>query len=270
MTKNNSSINKSRKHSCISTVFNFPLSTFFGTVFILILIFIPLIKHNLPFTYLTASLTLFVTFFKIEWDKNNDEIKRKKEEKQEKDKAKMNNRRILLAYYHELKTIQIEFQNSKYKKTVYDTDIETIDDYVKKNDNCSSFAPQILYETERANKNIQIAKDRHAIHHKLLNIIQKMLLDSDITIDTDLYNQFKDLQTKSFTLEKINLNELGNNLDNDYQVASYHQGDINSHKWKRIIFPHLKELDTYIFTDESFIQEKFDNLVITIEEINNH
>ncbi|MCG2353091.1 hypothetical protein K4U46_09595 [Staphylococcus epidermidis] len=204
--------------------------------------------------YISSNIALIIAFFKIELD-----------EHKEKNKIEMNNKRITLAYYNDLKTLDLKLKQNKYKESTITADIEIIDNYVKKHYNCEHYSSEILEETERAKTNVQVAKDRSELHRELLEIIKRMLLESSINVDNDLYNQLKKIQTKAFVPNTKNLDQIETGLQNISYLVIVKNGNIDANAWHDTLYPHLKNLDVFIIGDVEILQKELKVLIKGIE-----
>lgn len=204
--------------------------------------------------YISSNFALIIALIKIEMD-----------EHKEKNKIEMNNKRITLAYYNDLNTLHLKFMQNKYKERTITPDIENIDNYVKKHYYCLNYSTEILEETKRAKINIKVAKVRSELHRELLEIIKKMLLESSINVDNELYNQFKVIQTKAFVSKARNLDRIETELKRISPIVINQNGEINANLWHKI-YPHLDDLKVFILGDEGVIQKELKVLIKEIDD----
>ncbi|HDG9757009.1 TPA: hypothetical protein PBY39_002360 [Staphylococcus aureus] len=141
---------------------------------------------------LSSNTALLAIFIKIEWD-----------EYKEKKRNNINSKRLILAYYNELKNMQLVFKQNKYRLKEDDKE-DDVDFYLidKKMEESAykeepidvSYNKLIKKEILRGLHNLEILEVRLNNHKRLEKSIKNMLLETDMTVSENLFEELWKVQ----------------------------------------------------------------------------
>lgn len=217
---------QNKKEYLLSKMKYFKISLFLTLLLlVLILVFICLLIMQKQVNYFAALLSsntaILAIFVKIEWDEYKEKLKNRN-----------NNRRLILAYYNELKNMQSVFKRNRYKHSEIGADLEIIDEKMKEaewNEKPIDFYynKAIKMEIKRGLHNLEKLEVRISNHENLEKSIKNMLLESNMPISEKLFNEFWNVQKEYYTIyiKPLKYDELKEKLSESikkYNPKIYH------------------------------------------------
>lgn len=210
-------------------------------------------------TLLSSNTALLAIFIKIEWD-----------EHKKRNKNKYNNQRLILAYYNELKNMQLVFKQNKYRKREIDADIDIIEKKMQEAEYNEQpvdvyYNKAIKKEIDRGLYNLQRLEVRLSNHERLEKSIKNMLLETNLTISESLFEelwgvqkQYHKLYIKPLDYDKLREKISGTMLEKDPKLFF-----IEYERWKEI-YKSLNAIEINVMVDE-YMECKINNMINELE-----
>lgn len=211
-------------------------------------------------TLLSSNTALLAIFIKIEWD-----------EHKEREKNKYNNQRLILAYYNELKNMQLVFKKNKYQLKEEGADIETIDKKVEEAE-WNEQEIEIYYynaikrESLRGLHNLKRLEVRLSNHERLEKSIKKMLLESTMTISESLLKALWEVQENYYKIyiKPLNYDELKRILNKTMVLKNSETLFIEYENWLKL-YNAINDIDINVKLDKH-MEEKINNMIEELEK----
>lgn len=254
-------INKKRLEVLISKIKVFITSAKVSLILAIVLVTILITQRQAEYfaALLSSNTALLAIFIKIEWDEY-----KKGEEKRD------NNKKLILAYYNELKNMQLVFKQNKYRTREIDADIDIIEKKMQEAEyNEQSvdvyYNKAIKKEIDRGLYNLQRLEVRLSNHERLEKSIKNMLLESNLTISESLFEelwgvqkQYHKLYIKPLDYDKLREKISGTMLEKNPKLFF-----IEYERWKEI-YKSLNAIETNVMVDE-YMECKINNMINELE-----
>lgn len=222
---------------------------FFRVSSVLILIFAFILMTQRQANYFPALLSsntaLLAIFIKIEWD-----------EYKEKWKNRYNNKRLILAYYNELKNMELVFNHNQYRKRKDAVDLEIIDEKMqeaewKEKQVDVYYNKAIKDEIERGLYNIEQLEVRLSNHENLEKSIKNMLLESTMPISANLFEELWNVQRQYHKLyiKPLEYDKLREKISGTMIPLNTKYISIKYEYWKEV-YKVLKSIEIKVMLDE--------------------
>lgn len=209
---------------------------------------------------LSSNTALLAIFIKIEWD-----------EHKEREKNKYNNQRLILAYYNELKNMQLVFKKNKYQLNEEGADIDTINKKVEeaewKEQKIEIYYYNVIKKKRlRGLHNLKRLEVRLSNHERLEKSIKKMLLESTMTISESLLKALWEVQQNYYKIyiKPLNYDELGRILNKTIVFKDSENFWIEYENWLKL-YNAINAIDINVKLDEH-MEEKINNMIEELEK----
>ncbi|MBI5973910.1 hypothetical protein [Staphylococcus caledonicus] len=253
---------QNKKESLLNKIKYFKISMLLTLLLlVLVLVFICLLIMQKQVNYFAALLSsntaLLAIFVKIEWDEYKEKLKNRN-----------NNRRLILAYYNELKNMQLVFGRYRYKYRKTGADINIIDEKMKEAE-WNEMPIDVYYnkaiksEIERGLHNLEV---RISNHENLEKSIKNMLLESNMPISGKLFDEFWNVQKEYHKIytRPLKYDEWKEKLSEpmkNYNPQIYH---LSYDYWEEI-YKALAAIDMNVKLD-THMEEIINNMIKTLNE----
>ncbi|MEX2936267.1 hypothetical protein [Staphylococcus saprophyticus] len=213
-------------------------------------------------TLLSSNTALLVIFIKIEWDEHKERVKNK-----------YNNRKLILAYYNELRNIQLTFKQNKYQPLKDSVDFILIDEKMEEAAREEKsidvfYRKRIKSEILRGLHDLEKLEVRVESHKKLETSIKNMLLESTTTISESLFEELWIVQSNYHELyiKPIAYNDVRNKINEigTWVLKNPVNYSLSVHNWNEL-YKLLNTIDINVKLDKH-MEEIINNMMKTIDE----